>query len=267
VIDPLVVAGCAGVAPAIAAGLLCASAIRGRGAGPAAGIGLIAAYAVLADWRTLLRPGGAEWLCWGVVAAAALACWQRRRAVPHRRSELALLLAAAVAWLVLRRVGKDWTGVEAGVRFGVPMLGAAMLVHGERALLARPSPWLLPVLAVACLCVDAALLTLNGSVLLGQLCGAVAAALGAALGTALWRRPFHLDSADGTWIGVAHAGFLLAGVHLASLPPLQALLAGVAPVAPLLAARLAVAPAVMLTLAPALAALIWAVASLPDSGF
>ena len=56
------------------------------------------------------------------------------------------------------------------------------------------------------------------SALLGQLCGVVAAALGAAAGTALWRRPFALPAADGTWIGAAHALFVLAGVHLGSLP-------------------------------------------------
>jgi hypothetical protein len=67
------------------------------------------------------------------------------------------------------------------------------------------------------LSLDSVLLTLASSAFLGQLCGAVAAAVGAAAGTVLWRKPFALTAADGTWIGVAHGGFVLAGKHLADL--------------------------------------------------
>jgi hypothetical protein len=67
------------------------------------------------------------------------------------------------------------------------------------------------------LSVDAAVVTLGKSALLGQLCGAVAAALGTAVGTTLWRRTFALAVADGTWLGMAHALFVLAGVHTAYL--------------------------------------------------
>ena len=66
------------------------------------------------------------------------------------------------------------------------------------------------------LSLDAALVTLGKSALLGQLCGAVAAALGAGVATSLWRRGFALQAADGVWLGgpVAHVfdGTLAPGV-------------------------------------------------------
>jgi hypothetical protein len=75
---------------------------------------------------------------------------------------------------------------------------------------------------------------LASSAFLGQLCGAVAAAVGAAAGTVLWRKPFALTAADGTWIGVAHGGFVLAGKHLADLVWPAAVVAMLSPCALLL---------------------------------
>jgi hypothetical protein len=98
-------------------------------------------------------------------------------------------------------------------------IGVALLVLACRRAIAQAPPGV-PIAAVFALLlsVDAGLVAWTGALTLGQLCGAAAAALGAAAATSVWRKPFAISPADGTWIGLAHGLFVFAGVHLGSLP-------------------------------------------------
>lgn len=226
-----------GTLPPIAAALLLVSLGGARLLPLAAGLGLLVAYGLLKRWpdpptELWFAPNGTEWLLWCLAAAAVLALLEHFRLWRGRLAAgSAVLLGGLGAWLVLAKVAARWPLAETLLHVGLGGLVTAGLALLLRASLHRARPGLLPAIAVTVLLsADAALLVgFGGSALLGQLCGALAAAVGAGLGTALWRRPFALGPGDGTWLGIAHGLFLLAGVHLASLPWLVAVFAAAAP--------------------------------------
>ena len=232
-----------GVLPAIGTALLLVSLAGVRLLPLAAALGLFACYVLLKQWPALptalwSSPNGVEWLLWAVAAAALLALLEH--AGMHGR--LAAILAPAVAgvavWLVLEKVARNWSTGEVVGHVGAGGLALMLLTLGHRSLVRTAPPGLgTAILLTVVLSADAGLLTLGGSAMLGQLCGACAAATGAAAGTVLWRQPFALAPADGTWLGIAHGLFLLAGMHLSALPWQAALLAAASPMLPLLLSK------------------------------
>jgi hypothetical protein len=217
-LDPVVILN--GVLPAITLALLLVSLGGARLLSIAAAAGAFAAYAVLKAWPAWPPPNGTEWLLWALVASALVTVLEYKRLVRGRSAAgLCVALACVSTWLVLRKVAAQWSLPEAWWYVGSGALIVALSALGHRALLRRASAGLRPaILFTVVLSVDAVVVVEFGkSLLLGQLCGAVAAALGAAVGTTLWRRPFTLAVADGTWLGIAHALFVLAGVHLGYL--------------------------------------------------
>ncbi|MBL8723457.1 MAG: hypothetical protein JNK49_05390 [Planctomycetes bacterium] len=214
-----------GVLPPLAAALLLVGLGGPRLVAAAVAIGAFVAYVLLKQWPALptelwSSPNGTEWLLWTLLGALLLATLEHARVLRGRVAlGAALLLAGLGPWLLLMKVAARWSLDLRLLHLGGGGLAAVLLVWLWRRYLQRATPGLLPgVLGTVLLSGDAALLAGQGSALLGQMCGAFAAALGAGCGTWLWRRTFALGSADGTWIGLAHALFLLAGVHLSSLP-------------------------------------------------
>jgi hypothetical protein len=232
-VDPEVVLR--GVLPPVGATLLLVSLGGVRLLPLAVGIGLLVAYGLLKAWPALphelwASQNGTEWLLWGIVALGLVAALDHRRWLGSTGMPVAVLVGAGAGWLVLQKVASHWATAQAVVHVGGGLAIVALGIAGHRRVLANAPATVLPaILFTVVLSFDAVLLTLGESALLGQLCGAVAAALGAAVGTALWRRPFALAPADATWLGGAHALFLLAGVHLAYLSWPVASLALVAP--------------------------------------
>ena len=230
-----------GVLPSIGAALLLVTLGGSRLTALAAAIGVFVAHGLLKSWPQLphvlwQQPNGTEWLVWAIATAALVALAEHYRVLPRRVGDLVGALAGAAAvWFVLLAVSKNWTPTDTLRNVGGGALIAVFGVLGNRVVMSRAPATVFPaVLYTLILSVDAAVLTLGRSALLGQLCGAVAAALGAAIGTAIWRRPFALTVADGTWLAIAHCTLMLAGVHLASLPWSAAGCALVAPLALLL---------------------------------
>jgi hypothetical protein len=221
--DPVVILK--GVLPAIGLALLLVSFGGARLLSVAAAVGPFVAYALLKDWpawphELWAAPNGTEWLLWALVSSALVTVLEYKRLV-HGRSAAGLVVAVACVstWLVLSKRVTVWSMSEAWWYVGSGAVIVAVSALGHRALLRRARSGVGPaILFTVVLSVDAVVVvTLGKSLFLAQLCGAVAAALGAAVGTTLWRRPFALAVADGTWLGMAHALFVLAGVHIADL--------------------------------------------------
>ena len=225
-----------GALPPITAALLLVSLFGGRLLALAAGIGLYLVYGLLKDWPPLphelwQKPNGTTWLVWSLCALASVAIAEHLRLLRGRAAATAGPAAGALAlWLVLTKLTERWELAEATTHValggGVVALTVAALRH---TLAAAPRSVAPAVLMTLLLSLDAGLVTLGKSALLGQLCGAVAAAVGAAIGTTLWRRGFALSPADSAWLGGAHALFVLAGVHLGYLEWSPACLALAAP--------------------------------------
>jgi hypothetical protein len=220
--DPIVVLK--GALPPILAALLLVSLAGVRLLPLAMAIGLHVAHGLLKGWPSLphelwTNPNGTEWLLWGVVAAGLVALLEHTRLLPQKVAPAtAVFVAAATVWLELGKLAMRWTSNEVLLHVGGGGIAVALVTLVARASIARaPAGIASAVVWSTILSLDSLLLTLASSAFLGQLCGAVAAAVGAAAGTVLWRRPFALSPADGTWIGVAHGGFVLAGMHLADL--------------------------------------------------
>jgi len=221
-VDP--VALLKGALPPIAAALLFVSLWGARALPLAAGIGLYLAFGLLKDWPPLPTalwsdPNGAAWLVWGVCGLAVVSCLEGLRVIPARAGAvLGAAAAAAALWLMLDKLSQRWTGSEVALYVGTGAAAAALGTLGVRDALARaprsPAP---AALFSVLLSLDAGLVTLGKSALLGQLCGAVAAALGASVAAAIWRRGATLAACDGAWIGGAHVLFVLAGVQLGYL--------------------------------------------------
>ena len=213
-----------GALPPIAAALLLISICGRRGLPLAAGIGLYLAYGLLKDWPAAPwslwhQPNGTAWLVWGTVGLAAVSTADHLGLFPGRLAPMTTAAAGAGAlWLMLTKMAQRWSGSEAALHIGVGGVSVALTALAMRGALARSPRSTIPaVMTTLLLSLDAGLVTLGKSALLGQLCGAVAAAIGAAVGTRIWRRSSSLTAADGVWIGGAHALFLLAGVHLGYL--------------------------------------------------
>jgi hypothetical protein len=200
-------------------------------------IGVFVAYCLLKGTMPPLPlelwedPNGSAWLVWGVILEGMISLLEHYRMVPPRLAVSVSVAGAALAtWLMLLKVSQRWSAGDVVAFVGGGCLVSGLLVIAVRTTIARAAATVFPaILFVLVLSLDAALVTLGKSAFLGQLCGATAGALGAAVGTVLWRRGFALRKADGVWIGSAHALFLLAGVHLAYLDWLPAILALVAP--------------------------------------
>lgn len=272
-----------GVLPPVLLALLLVSVAGVRLLPLAVGAGLIIAYARLKAplgkmflWPALphelwTAPNGTEWLLWIVAAAAVVALCDHRGWLRGAGSAVGMCVAAAGTWLVLRAVAAEWDTTKLVLTVGSAATIVALLVLGHRNVLANaPASPFPAILFTVVLSLDAALLTLGKSSLLGQLCGACAAALGAAAGTALWRRPFALRAADAAWLGTVHGLFLIAGVHLAWLTWPAAACALVAPVAPLVlrkttTGRTWMLAATGLVMAP-MAAAVWLAVAAYDSG-
>lgn len=230
-----------GVLPSLAAALLLVSLGGARLAGLAAAIGTFVAFGLLKQWpawphELWQRPNGTQWLVWAVVAAGAWSTLESLRWLPAAlRPLFAPLFAAFAIWLVLQKTAANWSFGDqllfVGGGGGIAALTAATL----RATLQRAPLGIAPAVLMAwLLSLDAGLLVLGKSALFGQVMGAVATTIGAAAGTRLWRQPFGFGEAHASWLAVAHAGFVLAGVHLAYLPWSAAGLALAAPLLPLL---------------------------------
>ena len=220
--DPIVVLK--GALPPIVAALLLVSLAGVRLLPLAMALGLFVAHGLLQAWPALPHelwgnPNGREWLLWGVIAAGLVSLLEHTRLLPQKVAPVAaVLVAAATVWLELSKLATRWTSTEVLLQVGGGGVAVALMALVARASIARaPAGISSAVVWSTILSLDSLLLTLASSAFLGQLCGAVAAAVGAAAGTVLWRKPFALTAADGTWIGVAHGGFVLAGLHLADL--------------------------------------------------
>lgn len=234
--DPIVLLQ--GALPPIAASLLMVS-IWGRGGLPiAACLGLYLAFSLLKDfppspWSLWQQPNGTAWLVWGVAALAILSTAEHLALLPSRLAPPVTAAACAGAlWLMLSKVAQRWQDSEAALHVGAGCATVSLAALTMRGAFRRAPKSTIPaVMTALMLSLDAGLVTLGKSALLGQLCGAVAAAIGAAVGTTIWRRGFSLAAADGTWIGGAHALFLFAGVHLGYLAWAPACCALAAPLA------------------------------------
>jgi len=230
-----------GVLPPIGAALLLVTLGGSRLVALAVATGLFVAYGLLMKtWPELphvlwSQPDGRQWLVWSIVAAALVSVAEQFRVLPRQAGHTAAaILGVAAVWLVLSKVAANWSPTEALVSIGGGALILLVVLLGTRVVMSRAPATIYPaILWTLVLSVDAAVITLSGSALLGQMCGAVAAALGAAIGTVLWRRPFALTVADSTWFVLAHALFVLAGKHLGELPWSAAACLFVAPLAAL----------------------------------
>ncbi len=260
--DPIVVLK--GSLPPVGAALLLVSFGGSRLVPLAMGLGAYVAFGLLKEWpawphQLWSAPDGRQWLLWGVLAAGLTSLLEELRLLPQRLAPaVGVGLGAAAVWLLLGKQAARWEAEQVVLHVGGGGLVVGALVLLLRRVLAQ-APAAGPLVGsvfAGLLSVDAVLLTIGRSGLLGQLCGAVAAALGAAVGTSLWRRPFVLSAAAGTWLGIAHGLFVLAGVHLASLPWSAAGLALAAPATCLLLWRgLAARPRLWTAAAAALLAL------------
>jgi hypothetical protein len=226
-VDPIVVLK--GALPPIAAALLFVSLGGVRLLPFAAACGLFVAFGLLKNWHDWptwphelwQAPNGTMWLVWGIVAACLVALLEHLRLLPGRvAGPFGAAVAGVGVWLLLERVmqAQRWPPAEIALHVGGGALIAVLLVLACRRVLERAPGGIAPAVVFSVSLSAVSVAVALSSALLGQLCGVVAAALGAAAGTALWRRPFALPAADGTWIGAAHALFVLAGVHLGSLP-------------------------------------------------
>jgi len=213
-----------GALPPILTALLLVSLAGVRLLPLAMALGLYIAHGLLKGWPALphelwANPNGREWLLWGLVAASLLAALEHCRLLPQKLAPIAaVVVAAATVWLELGKVAAFKTNADVIFNIGGGGIVVAVVVLAARASIARaPAGIASAVVWSTILSVDSVLLTLGATAFLGQLCGAVAAAIGAAAGTVLWRRPFALTPADGTWLGLAHGGFLLGGKYLNEL--------------------------------------------------
>ena len=227
-----------GALPPVLAALLFVSLWGSRALPLAAGLGLYLAYGLLKDWppsplSLWHDPNGAAWLVWGVCGLALTSALERFGVLPARvAAAVGAIAAAAALWLMLRKLALRWDGGEVVLYVGIGAAVAALGTLSARAALARAPRSKAPAaLFTALLTLDAVLVTLGKSALLGQRCGAAAAALGASVGAALWRRGESLAAGDGAWIGGAHVLFVLAGVQLGYLGwwPAACALAALAP--------------------------------------
>ena len=220
--DPVVLLK--GALPAIIAALLLVSLFGRRGLPIAAAAGVYLAFSLLKDWppspwSLWQQPNGTAWLVWGFVGLAAVSAADHLNLLPGRLAPAAAALTGAGAlWLMLAKLTQRWSLAESTLHVGVGGAAVALTALALRGVLTRAPKSAAPeITTTLLLSLDAGLVTLGKSALLGQLCGAVAAAIGAAVGTRIWRRSSSLTAADGVWIGGAHALFLLAGVHLGYL--------------------------------------------------
>lgn len=254
-----------GVAPPIALALLALSRWGGRCFAVAAALGALVAYGLLfwrlPGWPHELwhDPNGIEWLLWGLCAAALLRLGGSAGVLVDAG------LAAAVVWLLTRKVAASWALGELLLHVGGAGLAVLALAWTMRRQATPATTSVLPWLgASVLLSVDAALLTLGKSALLGQLTGAFAAAFGAAAGARLlWRKDLAFTAPIAGFVAVVHTVLLLAGPTLAYLPWREAGMAAAGPLLMLLLPRglcerrpgLAAGCAAVLAVVPGIAAL------------
>jgi hypothetical protein len=233
-VDPLEVVKAA--APPIVAVLLLVSIAGTRLLPLAVAIGLFGAQWLLRGmpatpielWES---PQGALWLLWSVIGGAVVAQLEVSGLLRGRLATGAGMAVAAFAvWLVLQKLAARWDALEVVLYVILGGIVAALVVLACRTIVGRAPKNLAPAVVFSVvLSLDAAIVAYRGALTPGLLCGAAAAAAGAAAGTSMWRLPFALSPADGTWLGCAHVLFLLGGAHLGSLPWPAALCAMAAP--------------------------------------
>lgn len=254
-----------GVAPPIALALLALSRWGGRCLVLAAAFGALVAYGLL-FWRLpgwphelWQNPNGIEWLLWGLCGAALLRLGGRAGAFVDAG------LAAVVVWLLTKKVAAAWTTGELLLHVGGAGLATLVLAFAMRRQAAAATTSVVPWLATSVLLsVDAALLTLGKSALLGQLTGAFAAAFGTAAGVRLlWRKDLVFAAPSAGFVAVLHVVLLMAGPTLAYLPWRETGMAAAGPLLMLLLPRglcerrpgLAAGCAAVLAVVPGIAAL------------
>lgn len=227
-----------GVLPPIAAGLLLVTLGGSRLSALAVAVGMFVAHGLLKSWPPMphelwSNPNGIAWLVWSIAAAALVSLGEHFRVLPRKAGHTAgAIVGVAAVWFVLLKAAANWSPTAMMLNVGGGALIVLVVLLGTRVVMARAPASIFPAIVLTLvLSVDAAVLTLGRSAFLGQLCGAASAALGASIGTAIWRRPFALTVADGTWFALAHSLFVLAGVHLAEVPWSVAACALVAPLA------------------------------------
>ena len=248
----------AGIAlPAVLAGVLLvlarlAGAGRGGGGGGngggawgaalALGAADLAAHIALRGWRGWVPKESLDWIAVSVAAGLVVGvAGITRRGPPAWRVVLRAALAFAAAWFVAGRVlarrGELSTVLaEMAVVAAAAAAGWSLLEsRGDSRRAGDESAWRawLPVLMLTTAAGSAALAVgLSGSVVLGQLTGALAAALGGALvATRLKLAPPLLPGAAPV-LALALLGLLLTACVHASLPPLAAALLALAAVVP-----------------------------------
>ena len=239
----------AGIAlPAAATGLLLVLArLAGGGAWAAAlalGAGDLAAHVALRGWRGWVPKESLDWIAASAAAGLVVgALGLTRRGPTALRVLLRAALAFAAAWFVAGRVlarrGElsavlgEMALVAAAAAAGWSLLESRRDADdtGGTAGAARPS-WLPPLMLTTAAGSAALAVGLSGSVVLGQLTGALAAALGGALVATRLRLAPPLLPGAAPVVALTLLGLLLAASVHASLPPLAAALLALAALVP-----------------------------------
>ena len=193
--------------------------------------GVFAAYSLLKQlpaWPHRLwveNNDGTQWWIWSLVAAALLATFEGSRTRPARSAfVLWCAVLGAQVWLMLTNRRTNWDASTTALHTSIGAFALCLMCVTFRSTLAKPAPRLQLWAWTACLGVDAGVLALGGSVLLGQLAGALAAALGTVAALRLVRNSVQLVPGTALTLAAGHGGILFAGYHFTE-PPLTALLA------------------------------------------
>ncbi|MBI1923763.1 hypothetical protein HYR99_05885 [Candidatus Poribacteria bacterium] len=201
--------------------------------GLALGAGYIVGHAGVIGWPPFPPVEATQWLVYLAIAASAVglleARWGRSTWV---RWGVRLLLLGMTLWLLLRPMLKHNWGPGEAVAW-LAGLGIALLLFwgGLDALVKRLSGVSLPLTLLIVAAGGSVVLGLSGSLLLGQLEGALAAALGVSLVVAWWRPAMSLARSALPVVTVLLAGLWMAGYFYAQVPAASALLLAVAPMA------------------------------------
>lgn len=187
------------------------------GAGAWAG-GFFAAYVALQGLPPFPPVTGVEALAWSVVALAAVSLFP----APGRAAMLVSAAAAAVvmAWMSHRLWGGAWTTPgEAVVWIAVAAAAACLVELGVAGAGRRAGRVFPPVLVTVITGAGALVLSLGGSALLGQLCGALATVGGVAVAAACWNPAFALGREAVRVVAITFVALLAAGFWFAETDP------------------------------------------------
>jgi hypothetical protein len=206
----------------------------GQGWGPplALWLGYAAGHWALRGFPPFPPAESLDWLFWLAWAAGAAGCLEAAgRSAGWVRFATRALVSAAAVWLILRARLQSSSGLaSAGLvaATGCALLALWALLEGlaER----RPGSSL-PLVLWTTAAASSVSLVLSGSVVLGQLAGALAAALGALVVVSWWRPAAARFRGAPAVAAVALGGLWISGAVYSELPLASALLLAAAPVA------------------------------------